>query len=131
MRFFALTAAALALTVGAGAAFAQQAPHRIEEFAGLWAARPGGQAGVEIRVRPGEGRIVARELFNSSRGATQCGTEGTGRWTGRTSHLNFRGRCANGRATPATRCTVTVEAPGRLVSRCANGHRTTLYRVGG
>lgn len=131
MKLSALTAAAF--FAFAGAAFAQQGQggHRIEDFAGLWASSPGGQAGVEIRVRPGEARIVARELFNSSRSATQCGTEGTGRWTGRTSHLNFRGRCANGRATPFTRCTVTVEAPGRLASRCANGHRMTLYRVGG
>lgn len=132
MKMSLLAAAAL-VAISAGGAEAQQARgnHRIEDFAGLWAARPGGQAAVEIRVQPGQARIVARELFNSSRSATQCGTEGTGRWTGRVSHLNFRGRCQDGRATPFTRCTVTAEAPGQISSRCANGHRMTLYRVGG
>lgn len=126
----ALLLAALLVPALAGGALAQQGRggHRIEDFAGLWAAQPGGQAGVEIRVSGA--RIVARELFNSS-GSGRCGTEGRGRWTGRTSHLNFRGRCADGRHTPDTRCAVTVEAPDRLSSRCANGHRMTLYRVGG
>lgn len=125
--------AALVAVVPATALAQQQRPpqvgggHRIEDFTGLWAAQPGGQAAVEIRSQ--RATLIARELFRHS-AAGRCGTEGRGRWTGRTSHLNFRGVCDNGRPMPHTRCAVTVEAPGRLSSRCQNGHRMVLHRVG-
>ncbi|MBL8571891.1 MAG: hypothetical protein JNK84_22685 [Phreatobacter sp.] len=100
--------------------------HRIEDFTGQWAARPGGQPGVEIRSQ--RAILIARELFRHS-GEGRCGTEGRGRWTGRTSHINFRGVCDNGRPMPYSRCAVTVETPDRLSTRCQNGHRMVLYRV--
>ncbi len=137
------TLALAVLAAAAGSAAAQQAPrppqqgaqpasssHRIEDFLGLWAAQPGGQAGVEIRRR--QAILIARELFRPSSGGGQvrCGTEGRGRWTGRTSSFNFRGVCENGRPLPYTRCAVTAETPDRLSSRCQNGHRMVLHRVG-
>ncbi len=127
--------AAAVLIAAQGVALAQQRPAQaprspIEDFIGLWAAQPGGQAGVEIRRR--QAILVARELFRppSAGGQVRCGTEGRGRWTGRTSHLNFRGVCADGRPLPYTRCAVTAETPDRLSSRCQNGHRMVLHRVG-
>lgn len=130
----AILAAAM-LTAAPDAASAQQRAEQasrgqIEHFLGLWAAQPGGQAGVEIRRR--QAILVARELFRppSAGGQVRCGTEGRGRWTGRTSHLNFRGVCADGRPLPYTRCAVTAETPDRLSSRCQNGHRMVLHRVG-
>jgi hypothetical protein len=135
--------AAAMLVAASGFAAAQQQPrppqqgapqagagHRIEDFLGLWAAQPGGQAGVEIRRR--QAILIARELFRPSSGGGQvrCGTEGRGRWTGKTSSFNFRGVCADGRPLPYTRCAVTAETPDRLSSRCQNGHRMVLHRVG-
>jgi hypothetical protein len=135
MAFRASVLAAILIATPGMAAAQQQRPQqtggpRIESFLGLWAAQPGGQAGVEIRRR--QAILIARELFRppSAGGQVRCGTEGRGRWTGNVSHLNFRGVCADGRPLPYTRCTVTVEAPGRLSSRCQNGHRMVLHRVG-
>jgi hypothetical protein len=134
MKLRTAALAAVLIAVPGVAAAQQQRPQTprsgIEDFLGLWAAQPGGQAGVEIRRR--QAILIARELFRppSSGGQVRCGTEGRGRWTGRVSHLNFRGVCADGRPLPYTRCTVTVEAPGRLSSRCQNGHRMVLLRVG-
>ncbi len=135
LRYAASAAAFAAVTLIAvtGTASAQSrdagSGHRIEDFTGQWAARPGGQAGVEIRNR--RAILVARELFRppSRAGQVRCGTEGRGRWTGRTSHLNFRGICDNGQPMPYTRCAVTAETPDRLSSRCQNGHRMVLHRV--
>ncbi len=98
------------------------------DFAGFWAAQPGGRAGVEIRVQGAT--IVARELFNT-RAAGRCGTEGRGRLTGFTSRLTFRGRCSDGSRTSETSCAVTLESRDRISSRCGNGHTTTLHRVRG
>jgi len=98
------------------------------DFAGFWAAQPGGRAGVEIRVQGAQ--ITARELFNT-RAAGRCGTEGRGRLTGFTSRLNFRGRCSDGSRTSETWCSVTLETRDRISSRCGNRHTTTLHRVRG
>lgn len=98
------------------------------DFAGFWAAQPGGRAGVEIRVTGST--IVARELFQTQ-AAGRCGTEGRGRLTGFTSRLTFRGRCADGSQTSETSCAVTLESRDRISSRCGNGHTMTLHRVRG
>lgn len=136
MRALLPLLAAMALT-GAAVPAAAQAPGgaqaqgqrlRGADFAGLWAARPGGQAGVEIRVSGST--IVARELFNTQ-AAGRCGTEGRGRLTGFTSRLTFRGRCADGSRTSETACSVTLETRDRISSRCGNGHTMTLHRVRG
>lgn len=122
----AFTTAAAAQAPGA----ARPAGDRLRgaDFAGFWAAQPGGRAGVEIRVQGAT--IVARELFNT-RAAGRCGTEGRGRLTGFTSRLTFRGRCSDGSRTSETSCAVTLESRDRISSRCGNGHTTTLHRVRG
>lgn len=128
---------ALAALVAFATAAAAQAPGaarpagdrlRGADFAGFWAAQPGGRAGVEIRVQGAT--IVARELFNTL-AAGRCGTEGRGRLTGFTSRLTFRGRCSDGSRTSETSCAVTLESRDRISSRCGNGHTTTLHRVRG
>lgn len=121
-----LAAVAQAPAPGAGAAQGQRL--RGADFAGFWAAQPGGRAGVEIRVQGA--RITARELFNTQ-AAGRCGTEGRGRLTGFTSRLSFRGRCSDGSRTSETWCSVTLETRDRISSRCGNGHTTTLHRVRG
>lgn len=125
MKVIALIAILIAATPSVANA---QAPRlRGQDFTGMWAARPGAPAGVEIRVSGAT--IVARELFNTQADG-RCGTEGRGRLTGLTSRLNFRGRCSDGRRTSETWCSVTLEARDRISSRCGNGHTMTLHRVG-
>lgn len=128
--FAAIVALPLLAGMPAAAQQAQAGGQRLRaaDFAGLWAAQPGGRAGVEIRVRGAS--IVARELFDTQQ-AGRCGTEGRGRLTGFTSRLNFRGRCADGSRTAETWCQVTLETRERISSRCGNGHRMVLHRVGG
>lgn len=128
----ALFLLALALSATAPeAVLAQQGgqpPLRRQDFSGLWGARPGGPAAVEIRVS--DTRLVARELFNNQ-AAGRCGTEGRGRVTGPTSTVSFRGVCANGQRTTETRCRVTLETRDRISTSCSNGHNAVLHRVGG
>lgn len=121
-------ALAFALGVVAAPAVAQQgggAP-RTADFAGQWAARPGAAAGVEMRVRGN--RVEARELFTTP-GQDRCGTLGRGQARGVSAQMQFQGRCANGRTTPATQCTVTLETRDRVRTQCRNGHHAVLFRV--
>jgi hypothetical protein len=110
-------------------AVAQQAgsQSRSSDFAGQWAARPGGQAGVEIRVTGR--RIEARELFQTSQAGGTCGTVGSGQVNGATAQMRFQGRCSDGRTTPATQCTVRLESRDQVTTTCRNGHQAVLHRV--
>ncbi|MBN8940697.1 MAG: hypothetical protein J0H01_14455 [Rhizobiales bacterium] len=124
----ACLAVATALALPAAPALAQQGGTlRAADFSGQWAARPGGAATVEMRVR-GD-RVEARELFTTP-GQDNCGTQGRGRAQGATARMQFQGRCANGRTTPATQCTVTLENRDRARTRCQNGHQAVMHRVG-
>ncbi|CEJ14007.1 hypothetical protein BN1110_04334 [bacterium YEK0313] len=124
----AFLALAVALGLAAGPAVAQQAgAPRTADFAGQWAARPGAAAGVEMRVRGN--RVEARELFTTP-GQDRCGTQGRGQARGASAQMQFQGRCANGRTTPATQCTVTLETRDRVRTQCRNGHQAVLFRVG-
>jgi hypothetical protein len=121
--------ACLAVLISSVPALAQNrgpAP-RAADFAGQWAARPGTPAAVEMRVR-GD-RVEARELFTTP-GQDRCGTQGRGKAQGATARMQFQGRCADGRTTPATQCTVTLETRDIVRTRCQNGHQAVLHRVG-
>ncbi|QCI63265.1 hypothetical protein [Phreatobacter stygius] len=120
--------ACLALALSSASVLAQQgggAP-RAADFSGQWGAQPGGPAGVEMRIRGN--RVEARELFTTP-GQDRCGTQGRGQAQGASARMQFQGRCADGRTTPATNCTVTLETRDRVRTRCQNGHQAVLHRV--
>lgn len=130
MRALVLTLCILA-AASATPAWSQQPTGglRGEDYQGLWAARPGGTPGVEIRL---VGRnLIARELIRSQQAGTRCGTEGRGRLTGTSSELAFRGTCDNGRRMTETRCTVRLVSRTEIRSQCRNGHTMTLHKVRG
>lgn len=134
MRLALVMVACAFLAAGAVDARAQPAATafapalRAADFAGQWSGTPGGPVRVEIRVTGVQ--LESRELF-TGRDRAVCGTVGRGQIRAVSARVTFRGRCQDGRTTPATTCTVRLETRDRLLTTCQNGHRAVLHRTRG